>query len=431
MKRLLLYVTMLTLVWAAPRFAAAQIVVSAPGQQAVPLAVTTFLPMEGAARPELAKEIEQVLSWDMDLTGMFSLVDPASFLSDARVLALNSVEIDFAQWRLLRADYLIKGGYVVQGDQLTLEARLFDVVERRLLAGRRYTGKVADARRMAHSFADQIMKSMTGENGPFNTRLAFISNRTGHKELYLMDVDGHNPTRITDHRAIVLNPDFSPRGKELVFTSYKGGNPDLYRKETYSGKEVRISAQRGLNIAGRYRPDGRELAVTLSRDGNAEIYLIGTSGSINKRLTDAWGIDSDPSWSPDGSQIAFVSDRQGNPHIFILDVSSGQVRRLNSSGKYNVTPAWSPKGDRIAFSRMAGGQFDVFTINPDGTDERQLTFGGGNKEHPRWSPDGRFIVYSSSAQGKRGIYVMRADGTGARPVALGGDNSHPAWSGEW
>ncbi len=427
--RLLIVVTALAGLWTAP--ARAQIVITAPGEQAIPLALTSFLPMDGAARPEIAKEINDVLAWDLDLTGMYDLIDPASFLTDAQVLGLNSVEIDFPQWRLLRADALIKGGYSVQGDQLTIEARLFDVVERRLLAGRRYVGKVSDLRRMAHTFADQILKSMTNETGPFNTRIAYISSQTGRKELYMMEVDGHNPTRLTDHRAIVLNPDFSPTGKELIFTSYKAGNPDLYRKETYSGKEVRISAQSGLNIAGRYRPDGREIAVSLSRDGNAELYLIGTSGSINKRLTNAWGIDVDPSWNPNGDQIAFVSDRQGSPHVFILDVSSGEIRRL-TSGKYNVTPAWSPKGDRIAFSRMEGGQFDIYSINPDGSDERRLTFGGGNKEHPRWSLDGRFLVYSSTEAGKRGIYIMRADGSGARRISTGGgDSSHPAWSGEW
>ncbi|WP_432822506.1 Tol-Pal system beta propeller repeat protein TolB [Trichloromonas sp.] len=427
---LVITLTLLAALLAPP--ALAQIEISAPGQQTIPLALTRFLPLDGTSRPELAAEINQVLEADLDLSGLFSLINPESFLGDANVLGLSSVEVDFGQWRLLRAESLIKGGYAVQGDQLTLEARLYDVVSRRLLAGRRYIGKLSDLRRMSHTFADQILKSLTGEAGPFNTRIAYISNRTGNKELYLMEVDGHNPVRITDHRSIVLNPDFSHQGKDLIFTSYKAGNPDLYRKETYSGREAKLSAQQGLNIAGRYRPDGREIALTLSKDGNSELYLISTGGTIHKRLTDAWGIDVDPSWNPNGDQIAFVSDRQGNPHVFILDVVTGQVRRLTKDGKYNVTPAWNPKGDRIAFSRLEGGRFDIYTIRPDGTDERRLTFGPGNKEHARWSHDGRFLVYSSDEDGKRGIYLMRDDGSGSRRVSpAGGDCSHPAWSGEW
>ncbi len=257
------------LLLATPAFA--QIEVRAPGQQTIPLAVVSFLPQEPGASPAVAREIGEVLTADLGFSGLFSLVDPASFLSDAHQPGLTSADVDFGQWRLLGAEAVIKGTYSVRGEDLVLEARLFDTIGRRLLAGRRYLGKVKDVRRMAHTFADQVLKGLTGEEGPFNSRIAYICNKTGHKELYLMDVDGKNPIRITDHRSIVLNPDFSPVGKELIFTSYRAGNPDLYRKEIYSGQEARVSSRPGLNIAGRYRPDGREIVLTLSQAGNSEL----------------------------------------------------------------------------------------------------------------------------------------------------------------
>jgi TolB protein len=161
--------------------ALAQIEITAPGQQAIPLAVTRFLPLGGAARPEIAAEIDAVLQSDLDLSGLFRLINPAAFLSDARQPGLNSTQVDFGQWRLLGAEAVIKGAYTMQGDQLTLEARLFDTTGRRLLTGRRYLGKVADARRMAHTFADEVLESLTGEEGPFNTRIAYISNKTGNR----------------------------------------------------------------------------------------------------------------------------------------------------------------------------------------------------------------------------------------------------------
>lgn len=430
MTRFIAPLTLLLALLATP--ALAQIEIRGPGQQAIPAALTPFLPQEGAPAPQVAAEVEAVLRWDLELSGVFSLIDPKAFLADAARIGLASTQVDFAEWQMLGAEAVIKGAYAVTGDTLTLEARLFDVVSRRLLTGRRYVGKVKDARQMAHSFADQILLSLTGESGPFNTRIAYIGNSSGHKELYLMEVDGHDPVRLTNHRSIVLNPDFSTVGKELLFTSYKAGNPDLYRKEIYSGKEAKLSARQGLNTGGRYSPSGRELALTLSKDGNSELYLLGTDGSERKRLTKEWGIDVDPSWNPSGDKLAFVSDRQGNPHIFILDVVSGATTRLTGNSKYNATPAWSPKGDRIAFSRLEGGSFNIFTIRPDGSDERQLTFGGGNKEHPRWSPDGRFLVYSWDKEGRKAVYIMRADGTGSVRISPpGGDCNHPAWSGTW
>jgi TolB protein len=411
--------------------AAADIEITAPGQQTLPLALTRFLPQDSAPVPAVAEELREVLAADLDLAGIFRFIDPAAFLDDAGRLGLFSTQVAFDQWQLLGAEALIKGSYSVRGDQLVIEARLFDVANRRLLTGRRFVGRVADVRRIAHQFADMILKELTGEAGPFDARLAFISTRSGHKELWLMDVDGHSPLRLTDHRSLVLNPDFSPTGKELLFTSYRAGNPDLYRKEIFTGSEARISTYKGLNIAGRYAPDNSALALTLSRDGDPELYLLSREGALRKRLTTSFGIDVDPSWSPDGRQLAFVSSRLGAPQIFILEVTSGATRRLTANGKYDATPAWSPKGDRIVFTRQEGGRFDLYSIRPDGTDERRLTFGPGNLEHPRWSPDGRFLIYSSDAGGKKALMIMRADGTGGRQISSGGDASHPAWSPVW
>ncbi|MCK5826240.1 MAG: Tol-Pal system beta propeller repeat protein TolB [Desulfuromusa sp.] len=413
---------------------AARIEISAPGEQTIPLALTRLLPMGvGGAHPAVATEFQQVLLGDLELSGLFDMTNPASFLSDAGKLGLRRTEIDFYQWRMLGSEALIKGGYSITAGKLTIELRLFDVITQRLLTGRRYVGKVTDVRKIAHTFADQILKSLTGEKGPFSTKIAYISKRTGHKELYLMDVDGYKPIRMTNHRSIVLNPDFSPTRKELIFTSYKKGNPDLYRKEIYTGQESRLSLKSGLNIGGRYSPDGREIALTLSKDKNSEIYLLGTDGTIHRRLTNHYSIDVDPSWSPKGNKIAFVSDRRGNPNIFIVDIHSREVTRLTFEGKYNATPAWNPKGGRIAYSRMDDGIFNIFTIRENGTDERQLTFGSGNKEHPRWSPDGRFLIYSNDLGGNgKSIWIMRADGTGAKRIsAHGGNDSHPAWSHRW
>jgi len=410
---------------------AADIEISAPGEQSIPLALTRLLSEDVASRGA-AEQFHQALEGDLTFSGFFRLINPDAFLDDALKPGLYTTQVNFTQWRLLGADTLIKGTCSIQGNQVIIEARLYDVVNRRLLTGHRYLGRSKDIRQIAHTFADQVLKALTGEEGPFNSRIAFISDQTGDSELWLMDSDGHNPIRLTNHRSIVLNPDFSPQGKEILFTSYWANNPDIYRKEIYTGKEAKVSFKKGLNTAGRYSPNGRDIALTLSKDGNPEIYVISPSGQIKQRLTDNWGIDSDPSWSPDGKQVAFISNRSGNPHIFITDLASGKTRRLTDEGKYNATPDWNPKRELIAFTRQENGHFSIYTIGSDGSDERRITFGPGNQEHPRWSPDGRFLTYSSDHDGKRAIYVMRGDGTGAKRLTLPTSTSrHPAWSNRW
>ena len=430
MFKTLQWLLLIALVLSKPALAA-DIEISAPGEQSIPLALTRLLSTDGASR-EAAEQFHQTLEGDLSFSGFFRFIRPEAFLDDAQKPGLYTTQVNFAQWRLLGADTLIKGACSVLGDQLIIEVRLYDVINRRLLTGHRYVGRGKDVRQIAHTFADQVLKALTGEEGPFKSRIAFISDQTGYSELWLMDSDGHNPIRLTNHRSIVLNPDFSPWGKEILFTSYWANNPDLYRKEIYTGKEAKVSFKRGLNTAGRYSPNGRDIALTLSKDGNPEIYVIASSGRIKQQLTNSWGIDSDPSWSPDGERLAFISNRSGNPHIFITELGSGETRRLTTAGKYSATPDWNPKRDLIAFTRQENGHFSVYTIGSDGSDERRVTFGPGNQEHPRWSPDGRFLVYSSDIDGKRAIYVMRADGSGAKRLTVPTSTSrHPAWSKRW
>ena len=406
---------------------AADIEITTPGRMEIPTGQPKFLPL-GPSDPEIERTINAVLSHDLDLSGMFEIISPEAYLDDARSLTLTSSEVKFPQWDLLGAQLLIKGAYHIKGGNIELKVRLFDVDKRRLLTGHNYKGSKNDLRRMLHRFMDEILETLTGTRGAFDSNIAFISSASGNKELYLSEIDGHNVRRITNHGNLVLNPDFSPQGRELVFTSYREDNPDLYRRSIFNAAEARISAREGLNIAARYSPNGRELAVTLSKDGNAELYLLGANGKIHKRLTNAWGIDVDPSWSPLGDKIAFVSNRHGNPHVFILDLLSEKVERLTRNGKYNATPAWSPDGEWILFTRLEDGAFNVYRIRPDGSDEHPLTFGSGNKEHPRWSPDGRFVVYSNDVKGEKRLYIMRADGSGAREISsLPGACSHPAW----
>jgi TolB protein len=406
---------------------AADIEITTPGKTAIPTAQAEFLPL-GSRSQEVERTIAEVLAHDLDLSGMFEIIPPEAYLDDAKRLTLTSSEVNFSQWELLGAQMLIKGAYELKGQQIELKVRLFDVDKRRLLSGHNYRGSTHDLRRMVHRFVDQILEALTGTRGAFDSNIAFISSSSGNKELYLSDIDGYNARRITNHRNLVLNPDFSPRGRELVFTSYREDNPDLYRRSIFSAGEARISARNGLNTAARYSPNGTELAVTLSKDGNAELYLLGADGRIHKRLTNAWGIDVDPSWSPLGDKIAFVSNRHGNPHVFILDLLSGEVERLTRNGKYNATPAWSPDGEWILFTRLENGAFNIYRIRPDGSDEHPITFGAGNKEHPRWSPDGRLIVYSNDISGEKRLYIMRADGSGGRAIdSLPGECSHPAW----
>ena len=109
-----------------------------------------------------------------------------------------------------------------------LQGMLFDAASGMRISNKAYFGNKETFRRMVHAFADEMVFRYTGERGIAQTRIAYVSDKTRFKELYVMDYDGQNPMRITADRSICLSPAWSPDGKVLAYVSYRDKNPDLY-----------------------------------------------------------------------------------------------------------------------------------------------------------------------------------------------------------
>lgn len=395
--------------------------VDAPTAKKIPVVVPELRNL-GPGETGLGKETAAQLARDLDFTGYFRLVDPKGFLGREEGDA-----VDFKGWSLAGADLLVKGTYRLDGGQLVIEFRLYDLLQGKMILGRGYRLPNSDYKTAAHRFADEILFLLTGEHGPFQTQLAFISTLDGHKELFVSDFDGSNPRRITRHQSIVLTPRWSPRGNEIAFTSYKDGSPALYLLQLSTMQTQKVSNRPGVNITPAWHPQGDSLALALNHRGNSQIIQVNKSGTMLTTLTQSWGIDVSPAWSPDGRQLAFVSNRSGTPQIYILDLTTREVRRLTFQGSYNVGPAWSPKGNVIAYAGKVGGQFQIFTISPAGGEVQQLTH-QGNNESPDFSPDGSMIVFSSNRHGRSAIYVMNSNGANQRRITfLAGEQTSPSW----
>jgi TolB protein len=412
---------------AAPVLAQVRSTIIGPGVKRFPIAVS---PLKDAAPPGSTDRFDRVLARDLELSGLFRVLPADTYIENAQTSAVTADAINFENWSVIGALALVKGAAERRGDELAIEARLFDVAERRQLAGRRFRGRPADEGRMANRFADEIMQYLTGERGPFDSEIAFLSTRGGRfKDVYVMDADGLNVRRITTNNTLNLSPSWAPDRRSLILTSFLHGNPDLYSVATGGGRMTKLSSLHGLNLGGRWSPDGRRIAVTLEYDGNPEIALLNADGSLLRRLTDHWAVDVSPSWSPDGQSLAFCSDRSGAPQIYVMDANGGGIRRISTSGSYNTSPSWSPKGDRIAYSSRIGGRFQIFTVKTDGADVQQVTSGGGSNEDPIWSPDGRYLVFSSTRRGAAKLYLSDAAGSNQVQLTDGnGSDTSPSWS---
>jgi TolB protein len=418
----------------AGRPAAAQVVVDVTqGEfEPAPIAISDFYGTT-AAGAEHGRNIAEVVTANLDRSGVFAPVDQAAFIQSPQALVSN---VRFADWRVINAQYLAAGETSVLGDgRLNVRFRLWDVIGESQLVGIEYTADPENWRRIAHQISDQIYTAHTGEPGYFDTRIVYVSesgpanNRI--KRLAIMDQDGANHRYLTDGEFLVLTPRFSPTTQEITYLGYYNNRPRVYLFNIDTGRQEVLGEFPSMTFAPRFSPDGNRVIFSYAQAGNSDIYVMDLRTRQQLRLTSDPGIDTSASFSPDGSQIAFESDRGGSQQIYVMNADGTDVRRISfGDGRYGA-PVWSPRGDLVAFTRIGGGQFSIGVMRPDGTGERILTSGYA-VEGPTWAPNGRVLMYFSttpSSQGSISRLLATDITTGVTwsvPTPQGG--SDPAWS---
>ncbi len=328
-----------------------------------------------------------------------------------------------------RGEFRLEGDSSDDGADVRAACRLYDTATRRSYLSKSYRTVRTDARRLAHQVADDIIRAVTGRPGLLSTRLVVVGNRTGRKELYLCDSDGHNLVQLTKDRSISLAPKWGPDGDRLVYTSYLKGYPDLYLIDLPTGNRQRVSSSPGLNTGGDISPSGREMALILSKDGNPELYIMNLrTRALTRVTTTPRAAEANPTWSPDGKRICYVSDQSGTPQLYIVSRDGGRPSRLTARGSENVAPDWGANG-WIAYTSRTGGRYQVWMANPDTMEFRQVTADDADYEDPAWAPDGRHLACGRTRQRRSSIYLL--DTAGDAPIALldaEGNWFSPAWS---
>lgn len=281
---------------------------------------------------------------------------------------------------------------------------------------------------LAHQLSNHVVYYLTGEHGINNTKIAFVKNSRGNKELAVIDYDGFGEQLITANNSLNLSPGWSADAEKLAYTSYAAGNPDMYVLDLDNKNETKISKLPFLHSAPNWSPNGKRIALTIAINGNSDIYIMDPGSGKIQKLTTSPAIDSSPSFSPDGRFIAFTSDRSGSPQIYIMNNDGTDTHRLTYEGKYNDSAAWSPKGDRIAYVSRTESGFQIFSIDINGEDLKQITNSGGNNENPSWSPDGTKLVFASNRSGQWQLYVTHQNGDLTRQLTKSGENYMPKWS---
>lgn len=396
----------------------------------VPYAIPDFVPENGAGA-EYAASIARVIANNLTNTGLLREIPTSAHVG--RITNFDA-PVQFADWRAINARALITGAVRVNGQQISVKFRLFDVVSGQQLGdGLQLDGSTQAWRRMAHRVSDQVYMRLTGETGYFDSRVVYIAEsgpaNARRKQVAMMDQDGENVQYLTDGTALAFAPRFSPTGDRILFTSYETGFPRIYLMDVASRRRQVLGDQPGeMTFAPRFSPDGQSVVYSLSVDGRTALYLLNLGSGQRYQLTTTDAIDTAPSFSPDGSQIVFESDRSGASQLYTMSLQGGVAYRVSQGqGRYS-TPVWSPRGDLIAFTKQLNGRFHIGVMRTDGSSERLLT-ASYLDEGPTWSPNGRVIMFTREEPGSNpSLYSVDITGRNLRRIPTSGPSSDPSWS---
>jgi len=391
--------------------------------QPLPVAIPAF------GGGQVGSDIAGVISGNLQRSGLFRPLDPASFIERDLTAA---VQPRFADWKQINAQALVNGQVTVEGGRLRVDFRLWDVFAEQQLLGLQFTSSPENWRRVAHKISDAVYERLTGEKGYFDTRVVFVAESGGRgartKRLAIMDQDGANPSYLTDGSYIVMTPRFSSNSQEITYMALRPEGSSIYLFNLETGRRESLGDFRGMVFAPRFSADGGKVAFSVERGGNSDIFVMDLRSRQTARLTADPGIDTSASFSPDGSRIVFNSDRSGSPQLYVMGADGSNPRRITFGGGRYTTPVWSPTGEFIAFTKQSGGQFHIGVMRADGSDERLLT-SGYLDEGPTWAPNGRVLMFSREARGGAPrLWSVDVTGRILQPVPYPTSGSDPAWS---
>jgi TolB protein len=257
--------------------------------------------------------------------------------------------------------------------------------------------------------ADIAVARTIGLRGFFASRLVFISQRTGRREIYTSDLFFGEAQQITHDNALALSPRWSPDGHRIIYTGYfQSGRPDVFELVNENGiwRRQTFASFQGTNDCAHFSPDGSRVAMVLSGEGNPDIYVSNAEGRAVSRRTRSNAAKASPCWSPDGTQLVFTSEP--GPQLYLMSAVGGTPQRIYTNiSSYCAEPDWS-RGDptKLAFTIRVGRVFQVAVYDFSTRTSQQVSHAPYDAVNPCWLADGRHLLYTARTSGGSTVWIL-------------------------
>jgi len=234
--------------------------------------------------------------------------------------------------------------------------------------------------------------SLTPRWSPDASRIAFTcfapSGGLTSAQICMYSLDAGKLVSFPRFRGTNITPAWSPDGTQIIFSSSMQGNPELYVSDINGGRPKRLTSANGASMSPSWNPKtGQTVAFVSDRAGTPQLYLMNSDGTSETKLDlPDKGYVIDPAWAPNGQLLAFSWRRPNdNYDIYIMDAATRQLVELTRDQGRNERPSWAPDGRHLVFESTRGGTRQIWTMLADGSQPHQLTTTGHN-ESPNWSP---------------------------------------------
>ncbi len=370
--------------------------ISAKGKKKIPVILNKFL-WEGADSKSIANKIQNIIKKDL-------------IFSDD--ITLNGSKPEFS----------INGEVSIVNNRINFKLRVTDLFLQKDNLIKIYTGSENVISKIAHAASNDILQIITGEKGIFEYKILFVSDKTGKKQIYLMDYDGNNVKRLTFDNSIDTAPELFD--DYLMYTSFKFGNPRVVLKYLPTG-EIKLLIKKGTMSAGAdISPDKKKIVAMYGTNKNTDIGLFNFNGKFLKAIMPSIFDEASPRWNHKGDKIAFISDRTGSPQVYIYDLNTNKMRRISFGSRYSCYPCWGANDEYIYYSSLKGDTYTIYRTSLNYFHLEELTQG----EYPDVSKNNKYMVFTKQVNGFYQIFIMNLETNKIFQITTDNSNKYfPRW----